>query len=192
MKLYMFLLFSGALLAAERRDEIQKYNLARLRQESESPTFMRDIEDRQQRIGASTEVFVDYIHEHGLFTAEDEGILPDILRNLRRENYDLYENISREVMKEWHLRNSGSESSGSQEIEALRDNPSPQLNEFLLARLKHEHEVNLVHLRQQHEQAMQERRQAQRKFYISTVAALVTTLISIAQAIFLGKKEADE
>lgn len=164
------------------QQEIEKYNLQRLEQERESPDLIERLQDRARKVGASTEVFIDYIHDHNLFTHDDAELLPDILRSIRREDYDVYDKISRVVLEEWRRNNSESTSS---------DDHEPHLDAFLLARIKNEQQQRMLQMQQQHEHLMNQQRFTQRKFYISSLAAVITTLISVVQAYFLSKKESD-
>ena len=206
---YCFLLFSVVMpyQCTYAADHIEKYNLRRLQENPNQPI------PQSQRIGASTDVFVDYIKKHPGFSDSDEGVLPDTLRKLREEDYDLYESISHSAIAEWQRSSSAATpSSASMFSSSLPEgtplpygivtptpNNSPResvhkqhnhyLDLILLQRLKNEQEARMEVLSIKHENEMQKRTMAQNKFYVTTLVSVISTLIALIEAAILIKKE---
>ena len=181
---------------------VVRYDIETLKRRVSDEQLIKEIEDRQRRIGASTEIFKDYARYNILYSDTDIEKIPHILRRLRKENYPVYEALSRDVIKRWCQKNGDSSpDSDVRQVELFeptatehgkfRTLPQPSavnLNEFLLMQLKQEHQINVTNMQQQHEDDMLQKKNALHRFYFTGTVALITSIISVVQGILLARK----
>jgi len=134
-------------------------------------------------VEAAADIFKDYVKSRPQFSKKDEALVEDMVNSLRDSDPTVYRDASKKLITAWLNSNSPTNSSDEEQI-----CNSQELDTFMLQKLKNQQEVRLEHMRIDHENAMQKRRNAQKKFYVTTVVALLTTITSIIQAIFLAKK----
>jgi hypothetical protein len=167
---------------------IKTYSLSILQKKVKSSDkrtqFEKKLENKKE-IGADPVLFKQYIQRHPAYSPDDEELIDAVIKKLKKEGNGDYTKASKAVIQAWLQHNSPVTSDSDTKKDTKKKDIASQ-DVILLQRLKTEQAVRLQQMRNDHEDVMQERAHTQKKFYVTTVVSIITSIAAIAEAILLA------